>query len=165
MCNVDFSNSNTNLQAVGLPRLDDALGSRPRDFPDPINERPSYKKRRARQLLHKAACLATAGGDRKAILRMRAEATELLVERKKQLMDFDRAASHPATMYTAAAWGAEPGEPLPEFPRALRRTLLELGVEVEFADKLIDSRGTGGKGKGMGKGKGKVMLVPRRSVP
>ena len=79
----------------------------------------------------------------------------LLEERKQKLMDFDRAAPRPATMYTAAAWGAEPGEPLPEFPRALRRTLLELGVELEFADKLIDSGVKGGKGKGMLKGRGK----------
>ena len=50
-----------NLQAVGLPSLDEAPGPRPRDMPDPDCERPSYMKRRARQLLFKAADAAPNG--------------------------------------------------------------------------------------------------------
>ena len=55
-----------------------------------------------------------------------------------------------------------------EFPRALRRTLLELGIPQDLADQLVDpgreeDKGDKGgvkgkkgkKGKGKGKGKGK----------
>ena len=71
-------------------------------------------------------------------------------------MALERAVSRPATHHTAAAWGARPGEPLNLFPRALRRTLLELGVSQDMADQLVDT----GKGKDEGtkggtKGKGK----------
>ena len=49
------------------------------------------------------------------------------------------------------AWGAGPGEPLFQFPRALRRTLLELGVSQDLADQLVDTEGQGNKGGGKGK--------------
>ncbi len=112
-------------------------------------------KKRARRLLHKAARLAyadasTLGDSQRAeIARMRGEAHRLLQERMQKQMDLERAVSRPATHHTAAAWGARPGEPLPEFPRALRRTLLELGVSQDMADHLVDT------GNGLGEGKGK----------
>ena len=80
-------------------------------------------------------------------------------------MDLERAVSHLATHHTAAASGAQEGEPLEAFPRALRRTLLELGVEQTLADQLIrvegekgqkGQQGVGTKGEGTGnKGGGK----------
>ena len=54
-------------------------------------------------------------------------------------MDLERAVSRPATHHAAAAWGARPCEPLHEFPRALRRTLLDLGVPLDLADQLVDT--------------------------
>ena len=69
-----------------------------------------------------------------------------------------------ATHHTAAASGAQEGEPRESFPRALRRTLLELGLEETKADQLIRVEGEKGqkgqkvvrtKGKGTGKGGGK----------
>ena len=83
---------------------------------------------------------------------MRDEAHWLLQERMQKLTDPARAVSRPATNPTAAAWGARPGEPLHEFPRALRRTLLELGVSQAMAHQLVDT----GEGPGEGqKGEGK----------
>ena len=151
------------MQAVGLPSLDEAPGPRLRDLPDPVRERPSFMKRRARLLRQQAACLAdasTLGADPRAeIARMCGEADRLLQERTQKLKDLERAVSRPATRHTAAAWGARPGEPLPEFPRALRRTLLELGVEPDLAEQLIDTgedqKGKGNEGGRKGKGKGK----------
>ena len=71
---------------------------------------------------------------------------------KQKQQDFARAASHPATLYTEEAWRAGPDEPLSEFPRALRRTLLEMGIEKSMANQLIDTgEGEGQKGKGKGK--------------
>ena len=55
------------------------------------------------------------------------------------------------------AWGAGPGEPLFQFPRALR-TLLDMGAAQVDADQIVDSVGQGDKGGGKGKkggGKGK----------
>ena len=138
-------------------------------MPDEPTERPSYKKKEARRLLRQAArladslCASTPGDEqvqREEIARLKSEADRLLEERRQKLMDFDRAAFRPPNQYTQAAWGALPGEPLPEFPRALRRMLLELGVGVDLADKLVDpgegkDLGKDGKDKkGQGKGKG-----------
>ena len=124
-------------------------------MPDPEWQRPSFLKRQARLLLRQAACLAdasTLGADERAeIARLRGEADRLLQERTQKLIDLERAVSRPATRHTAAAWGARPGEPLPEFPRALRRTLLELGVSQDLADQLVDTEGQGNKGGGKGK--------------
>ena len=124
-------------------------------MPEPVHERPSYKKKRARQLLHEAARLADAStlddGQRAEIACMRDEAEGLLQERKQQLMNLERAATHPATHHTAAAWGAQPGEPLPFFSRALRKTLLELGVSQDKADQLVDAESDKGQGKKGGK--------------
>ena len=115
-------------------------------------------KQRARRLLRQAARLADAStlgdGQRAEIARMRDEAHGLLQERMQKQKDLARAVSRPATLHTAAAWGARPGEPLHEFPRALRRTLLEMRVERFMADKIVDA----GEGPGDGqilKGKGK----------
>ena len=113
-------------------------------------------KQRARRLLRQAARLADAStlgdGQRAEIARMRDEAHWLLQERMQKQMDLARAVSRPATLRTAAAWGARPGEPLHEFARALRRTLLELGVSQNMADMLVDT----GEGPGEGqKGEGK----------
>ena len=84
---------------------------------------------------------------------MRGEADRVLQERTQKLMDLERAVSRPATRHTAAAWGARPGEPLHEFPRALRRTLLELGVSLDLADQLVDTGEEGEGNKGGRKGK------------
>ena len=126
-------------------------------MPEPVRERPSFKKSRARQLLHQAARLADASTlsetQREEMQRMRDEAEQLLQERNAQLLDLDRAVTRPATHHTPAAWGAAPGEPLPAFPRALRRTLLQLGVARDMADQLVDSADQGGKGGKKGGGK------------
>ena len=110
-------------------------------------------KQRARRLLRQAARLADAStigdGERAEIERLRGDADRLLQERRQKQMDLERAVSHPATHHTVTAWGALPGEPLTEFPRALRRTLLELGVSQDLADKLVDTgKGEGQKGEG-----------------
>ena len=128
-------------------------------MPDPVCERPSYMKMRARQLLFKAARIAdtsTLGeGQRAEIKRMRSEAKMLLQERMEKLTDMERAVTRPATRHTAAAWGARPGEPLPRFARALRRSLLDMGVERDLADRLVDPGEEEDEGKGRGKGGGK----------
>ena len=125
-------------------------------MPDPDCERPSYMKKRARQLLFEAARLAdtsTLGEDQRAeIERMRSEATMLRQKRMEKLTDMERAVTRPATRHTAAAWGARPGEPLPRFARALRRSLLDMGVEQDLADRLVDPGEEEDEGKGRGKG-------------
>jgi len=82
---------------------------------------------------------------------LRGEADRLLQERAQKQADLERAATRPATLHTVTAWGAGPGEPLFQFPRALRRTLLELGVSQDLADQLVDTEGQGNKGGGKGK--------------
>ena len=128
-------------------------------MPDPDCERPSYMKKRARQLLFEAARLADAStlgeGQRAEIKRMRSEAKRLQQQRMEKLTDKERAVTHPATRHTAAAWGARPGEPLPRFARALRRSLLDMGVERDLADRLVDPGEEEDEGKGRGKGGGK----------
>ena len=122
-------------------------------------------KRRAQRLLRQAsACASTLGrAQREEKERLLQEAQQLLDERKRMQQDLARAVTHPATHHTAAASGAQEGEPLEAFPRAVRRTLLELGVEQTLADQLIrverekgrkGQKGTGNKGGGK-KGGGK----------
>ena len=133
-------------------------------MPDPISERPSEMKRRARLLLHEAKTLAS-DAQREKKEGLLQEAQWLLDERQRIQKDLARAATHPATHHTAAASGALEGEPREAFPRAVRRTLLELGVEQTLADQLIrvegekgqkGQKGEGTKGKGTGnKGGGK----------
>ena len=49
-----------------------------------------------------------------------------------------------------------------EFPRALRRTLLELGVSQDMADRLVDAgNGTGDEGQ---KGEGKKGGMKGRAI-
>ena len=122
-------------------------------MPDPPAERPSTYRNRARLLLRDAAALSRAStpGEDDAAAQMaclRSEAEGLLERMRAMQANIERAASHPATHHTRAAWGAAPGEPEHEFPRALRRTLLELGVPVETADKLIDTAGSAAAGDG-----------------
>ena len=106
-----------------------------------------------RPLLFEAARLADAStlgeGQRAEIKRMRSQ------ERMEKLTDTERAVTRPATRHTAAAWGARPGEPLPRFARALRRSLLDMGVERDLADRLVDPGEEEDEGKGRGKGGGK----------
>ena len=141
--------------------LDHAPGPRPRDLPDPVWERPRFMKMKARQLLHQAARLAADASTLGAVCRrseiesLRDDAHRLLDLRTQKLNDLVRAGSHPATHHTRAAWGAQPGEPLPLFLRALRRTLLALRVREEVVHKLIDTGGQGEGEKGGRKGKGK----------
>ena len=134
-----------------------APGPRQTDLPDPVNERPSFMRQRARWLLRQAARLAEAStladGQLAEIKRLRDEAHGLLQERMQKLTDPARAVSRPATNHTAAAWGERPGEPQQEFPRALRRTLLVLGVSQAKADQLVSAQGEGKKGEGKKGGK------------
>ena len=108
------------------------------------------REKRVRRLMHEAACLAdasTRGDDKRAeIARLRGEAAELLDRKIKTQMDLKRAATHPSTQYTEPAWGAQPGEPLLEFTRALRRTLLGLGASQDVADQLVGN-GSGDEGQ------------------
>ena len=136
-------------------------------MPDPTSERPSAMKRRARRLLHEASAYASTLGDaqREEKERLLQEAQRLLDERERMQKDLARAVTHPATHHTAAASGAQEGEPREAFPRAVRRTLLVLGVEQTLADQLIrvegekgqkGQKGEGTKGEGTGnKGGGK----------
>ena len=139
-------------------------------MPDPTSERPSAMKRRARRLLREASAYASTLGDaqREEKERLLQKARRLLVERQRLQKDLARAVTHPATHHTPAASGAGEGEPAEQFPRAIRRTLLVLGVDQTLADQLIrvegekgqkGQKGTGNKGggkKGGGKnGKGK----------
>ena len=143
------------LQAIARPLLDEAKGPRPRDMPEPLEERPSYMKRRARQLIMQAARIAEVGASmlddnkRREIENLRAEAEGLLSMRMLKMMDMERAATRPATQYTKAAAGAAPGEPLPQYTRALLKTLLMLNVSPDIAKRivLVDT-GTGETGKG-----------------
>ncbi|CAK0809359.1 unnamed protein product [Prorocentrum cordatum] len=140
------------LQAVDLPPLDAAApGARRRDAPDPARERPSFLKREAARLLI-AASASTPGGraedDRLEAERLRNEAGELTRRRLALQADSARAVRRPATGYTAEASGAEQGEPIAHFPRALLHALLALGVEHDLAANLVDP----GRGKGGGKG-------------
>ena len=127
-------------------------------MPDPISERPSTMKRKARRLLHEAyACSLKLGRDaltQENWWRLQ-EATRLLDERERMQKDLARAVTHPATHHTAAASGAQEGEPLEAFPRAVRRTLLELGVEQTLADQLIRVEGEKGQKGKRNKGRGK----------
>ena len=126
-------------------------------MPDPPSERPSVMRRQARLLLRKASAYAsTLGGDaqRAEKDRLLQKAQRLLDERARIQKDLVRAVTHPATHHTAAASGAEKGEPLQLFPRAMRRTLLGLGVEQSLAEQLIKTEGekaegTTSKAKGM----------------
>ena len=134
-----------------------APGPRQRDMPDPISERPSEMKRQARRLLHEAsACASTLGRDaaRQEKQRLLQEAQRLLEQRERVQKDLTRAVTHPATHHTAAASGAQEGEPHEQFPRALRRTLLELGVPQDLADQLVCIEGEKGKEGGGRKGWG-----------
>ena len=109
---------------------------------DPTSERPSAMKRRARRLLREASAYAsTLGGDaqREEKERLLQEAQRRMDERDRRQKDLGRAVTHPATHHTAAASGAQEGEPPEAFPRALRRTLLDLGVQRDLADKLVDT--------------------------
>ena len=124
-------------------------------MPDPPSERPSVMRRQARLLLRKASAYAsTLGGDaqRAEKERLLKEAQRLLDERARIQKDLVRAVTHPATHHTESASGAEKGEPREFFPRAVRRTLLSLGVEQIRADQLIgaDEQGTTSKAMGMG---------------
>ena len=113
-------------------------------MPDPTSERPSAMRRRARRLLHQASAYAsTLGGDaqREEKERLLQEAQRLLDERERMQKDLARAVTHPATHHTAAASGAEEGEPLEHFPRAVKRALLELGVSQTLANQLIRVEG------------------------
>ena len=137
-------------------------------MPDPTSERPRDMKRRAWKLLQEASAYAsTLGGnaqreEKESLLK---EAQKLLAKRDRIQKDLARAKSHPATHHTMAASGAQVGEPLEAFPRAVRMALLALGVEQTLADQLIrvegekgqkGQKGEGTKGKGTGnKGGGK----------
>ena len=119
-------------------------------MPDPIAERPSFLKRRAWRLQAKASTL---GGDqREEKERLLQEAKQLLNERLRMLKDLARAVTHPATHHTATASGAQEGEPLGSFARALRSTLLVLRVDQTLADQIIRVEGEKGQKRQKGEG-------------
>ena len=126
-------------------------------MPEQWKDRPSYKRKLAQKLLRQAADLAVASTHddddrrRQKVGSLKSEAAVLIAERNQQLRDLERAAWRPATQYTQSAFGAAPGEPLPIFARAIRRTMLELGVAREKADQMVDA-GESEQGKGQGKG-------------
>ena len=128
-------------------------------MPDPTSERPSDMRRRARKLLRYASALAStlSGAQRQEKESLLEAAQQLLDERLLLQKSLARAVNHPPTHHTASASGASEGEPPEAFPRALRATLLELGVEQTVADQLIHVEGEKGqkgqKGEGT-KGKG-----------
>ena len=109
-------------------------------------------KDRARLLIRQARCLAeasTLGDDRRLeIARLHGEADRLLRERAQKQANLERAATRPATHHTVQAWGAAEGEPNFLFPRALRRSLLDMGATKVDADQIVDSAGQGDKGGG-----------------
>ena len=118
-------------------------------------------KKRARKLLHEAAQMAdasTLGEELRAKReRLLAEAQRLRNECAQNQQDLARAVTHPATRHTAAASGAQPGEPLDAFPRAVRRTLLELGGPAGLGRPARPHRGREGQGghEGWQEGRGK----------
>ena len=139
-------------------------------MPDPTSQRPSYMRLQARKLLWEASSCASTLGEKQREERelLLQKARRLLAERERLQKDLARAVTHPATHHTPTASGAGEGEPRDLFPRAIRRTLLMLGVDQTLADQLIrvegekgqkGQKGTGNKGggkKGWGKnGKGK----------
>ena len=133
--------------------LDEDPGPRARDLPNPFDERPSAMQQQARKLLRKAAAMAygsSLGGEQRAEReRIFGEAQRLLKKRVQKRKALVRAIEHPATHHTPEAWGAEEGEPLQLFPRALRKTLLELRVPQGLADRLVRIEGEKGqKGEG-----------------
>ena len=115
--------------------------------------------------LRREASGASSPSERKRLLR---EAQRLGDERLRIQKDPARAVTHPWTHHTPAASGAQEGEPRERFPRALRKTLLDLGVEQTLADKLIRVEGEKGQVAqvpGPGKGqKGQILARFRASL-
>ena len=111
-------------------------------MPDPKHKRPSTMKRQARHMQLQArrlmSCASTPGvNDVEEYNRLTQEASRLLAKRERMLQDPQRAVHHPATMHTASQGGAGVGAPLEHFPRALRRTLLDLGLSTMDADHFV----------------------------
>ena len=124
-------------------------------MPDPTSQRPSYMRLQARKLLWEASSCASTLGEKQREERelLLQKARRLLAERERLQKDLARAVTHPATHHTPAASGAGEDEPAEQFPRAIRRTLLVLGVDQTLADQLI--RVEGEKGQKGQKGTGK----------
>lgn len=151
------------LAAVNLPRLDAGDGdSEPRPRDPPMSQRDStrYMRNREKSLMFYAAHLAwtlpadvhiadasTLGEDDFATLRkiesMHAEAAQLRDLRMAKLNDRQWYQTHPPTHHAAEASGAKPNEPEQHFPKALRRTLMALGVPEGEADALIGAKDEG----------------------
>jgi len=116
------------------------------DQPEPDHERPRTMRKRARMLMHQAARLGYDAGDvprEETIVEMkRLQDEAIALNHQIELIQakWERAASRPATWRTAAASGAQEGEPMQHFPRALRRMLVGLGVPPQWADRLVDTQ-------------------------
>ena len=114
------------------------------DEPDPFDERPATLKMLARKLRRRARSLVaeipTRGDEaRKRITNLLHEADRLVLRAERKQGDEARATTRPPNRYTERwASGAAPGEPIQAFPRALRRTLLELDVSPDMADKIVE---------------------------
>ena len=92
--------------------------------------------KQARALAEKAEGSTLSAEEHTKIQRLRDRAAGLLWEKKQKQKDVERAKNHPPTHHTPAAWGASPGQPLHQFPRAVHTTLLQLNVSRDLADRL-----------------------------
>ena len=162
---VDAFNYETDrrLDAIEFPKLDEQLpqgAPRNIDPPDPISERPSYMKKKARQCIVKAKkleCEAStrrqtwgAEADRAKAREYRDQAKVHDKERNRIQQQLTRAVKHPCTEYTYEASGAAVGESPLHYVRAICTALGWLGMDKQIARRLAN---VGGVGKGKVKAK------------
>ena len=172
------------LAAVDLPLLDAGDGEpRPRDPPMSQRDSTRYMRNKSRTLMFYAAHLAwtlkspadvdignadasSLGEDDNATLQkirsMHAEASQLHDLRMAKLYDRQWYQTHPPTHHAAEASGAKLNEPEQHFPKALRRTLMALGVPEGEADALI---GPQDEGEGATGRRGGIPSGPGRREP
>jgi len=110
------------------------------DPPDPEHKRPQLLKRQYRKLMRDGASLNEDDDeDCRKLTRLQEKAFALKKEMEEIQGSWDRAARHPVTRRTMEWSGALLGEPMENFPRALRRMLVGLGINSSWADHLIDA--------------------------
>ena len=110
------------------------------DPPDPEHKRPQLLKQQYRKLMRDGASLNEDDDeDCRKLTRLQEKAFALKREMEEIQGSWDRAARHPVTRRTMEWSGARQGEPMENFPRALRRMLVGLGIRQSWADHLIDA--------------------------